>query len=84
MYVRLDAENTLLLSEKVCSELRIVSYHPDVQTTPEPTITKKNKKSKRAKIKLVQIVCLPAESFATVQVKVADLTDSYSLIVGTR
>ena len=80
VYVRLDTENTLLLSEKVCSELGIVSYHPDVQTTPEPAIAKKNKKGKRANIKLVQTVRLPADSSAIVQVKVAGLTDNWNLM----
>ena len=77
VYVRLDTENTLLLSEKVCSELGIVSYHPDVQTTPEPAIAKKNKKGK---ITLVQTVRLPADSCAIVQVKVAGLTDNHLLL----
>ena len=31
VYVKLDAPDTLLLSENACCKLQIVSYHPDVQ-----------------------------------------------------
>ena len=65
VYVKLDAPDTLLLlSENVCCKLKIVSYHPDVQPVldHEPSQQKSKRKSKKAKIKLIQTICLPADS----------------------
>ena len=32
VYVKMDAPESLLLSEGVCQQLSIVTYHPDIQT----------------------------------------------------
>ena len=71
LYVKLDAPDTLLLSENVCYKLKIVSYHPDVQPvldhepgqwrSKRPSQWKSKRKSKKAKIKLIQTICLPAD-----------------------
>jgi len=66
VYIKLDAPDTLLLSENVCCKLDIVSYHPDVQ--PVDQGRPKGKK----KIKLIQTVHLPTGSSAVVQVKVKE------------
>ena len=67
---------TLLLSENVRCKLKIVSYRPDVQPVldHEPNQRKSNRKSKKAKIKLIQTIHLPADSSAVVQVEVRELT----------
>ena len=74
VYVKLDAPDTLLLSENVCCKLQIVSYHPDVQPVldhepsqrkskrPSKWKSKRKRKSKKAKIKLIQTISLPADS----------------------
>ena len=75
LYVKLDAPDTLLLSENVCCKLKIVSYHHDVQAVldHEPGQRKSKRKSKKAKIKLIQTIRLPADSSAVVQVEVREL-----------
>ena len=35
VYITLDAPDTLLLSENVCHTLKIVSYHPSVQSASD-------------------------------------------------
>ena len=45
-------------------KLNIVTYHPDVQPVRQG---QRKKKGKKAKVKLIQIVCLPAGSSAVVQ-----------------
>ena len=76
VYVKMDAPDTLLLSENVCCKLQIVSYHPDVQPVldHEPGQQKSKRKSKKARIKLIQTIRLPADSSAVVQVEVRELT----------
>ena len=81
VYVKLDASDALLLSEHVCCELNIVSYHPDVHPVPELDRKKsKGKKGKKVKIKLIQTVRLPAVSSAVVQVKVKELTGTHLML----
>ena len=89
VYIKLDAPDTLLLSENVCHTLKIVSYHPNVQSASDdaepdnhpnvqpvarPSVAGsgqgKSRKSKKAKIRLIQTVRLPANSSAVVQVRV--------------
>ena len=72
----MDAPDTLLLSENVCCKLNIVSYHPDVLPVAEPSQKKLRKKGKKAKIKLIQTVRLPADSSAVVLVEVKELTSA--------
>ena len=69
VYIKLDAPDTLLLSENVCCKLDIVSYHPDVQPVDQG---RPKGKKKKAKIKLIQTVRLPTGSSAVVQVKVKE------------
>ena len=92
MYIKLDAPDTLLLSENVCHTLKIVGYHPNVQSASDgaepanqpnvqpvarPSVASsgqgKLRKSKKAKIRLIQTVRLPANSSAAVQVRVKRL-----------
>ena len=78
-YIKLCAPDTLLLSE-ICHTLKIVSYHANVQLASEPgnvqpvarpsVAARKVKKSRKAKIRLMQTVSLPVNSSAVVQVRV--------------
>ena len=89
VYIKLDAPDTLLLSENVCHTLKIVNCHPNVQSASDdaeldnqpnvqlvarPSVAGsgqgKSRNSKKAKIRLIQTVCLPADSSAVVQVRV--------------
>lgn len=59
VYVKSDASDALLLSEHVCCELNIVSYHSDVQPVAELDPKKsRGKRGKKVKIKLIQTVRL--------------------------
>ena len=74
LYIKLDAPD-------ICCDLNVVSYHPDVQPVVEPVPGSgqkklKKKRGRKAKIRLVQTVCLPADSSAMVQVKVKQSTDA--------
>ena len=68
VYIKLDAPDTLLLSENVYCKLDIVFYH---HVQPVDQGRPKGKK-KKAKIKLIQTVRLPTGSSAVVQVKVEE------------
>ena len=39
VYVKMDASEQLLLSEGVCQQLGIVTYHPEVDTQPQEVST---------------------------------------------
>ena len=69
VYIKLDAPDTLLLSENVCCKLDIASYHPDVQPVDQG---RPKGKKKKTKIKLIQTVRLPTGSSAVLQVKVKE------------
>ena len=47
IYVKMDAPEELLLSEGVCRQLSIISYHPEVQTsaTAKPTTSSKGEQN---------------------------------------
>ena len=70
VYVKMDAHDQLLLSEGVCRQLGIVSYHPSVSsgkitkktTTIVPTI----------QVNLIQSLRLPPSKAAVVPVKLGD------------
>ena len=79
VYVKLYAPDRLLLSENVCCKLQIVSYHPDIQPVLDNELGqwKSKRKSEKARIKLIQTICLPVDSSAVVQVEVTVLTGIY-------
>ena len=82
MYVKMDAQDQLLLSEGVCRKLEIVSYHPDV-------ITVRSKKKRFSVIPTVQVRLLesvtlqPCQSmYAQVQINRESLdAETDSLLV---
>ena len=57
-------------------QTKIASYHPDVQPVLDhkPGQQKSKRKSKKAKIKLIQTIQLPADSSAVVQVEARETT----------
>ena len=83
VYIKLDATDALLLSENVCCKLNIATYHPDVQSVLPATDHNKMKKknNKKARISLIQTVCLPADSSAMVQVEVKESTNTTYLML---
>ena len=85
VYVKMDADDPLLLSEGVCRQLRIVTYHPSVQERQRPEGTalpktdevsqSKTDEEDRAKVptvrvKLLNSACLLPNQCTPVQVVV--------------
>lgn len=66
VYIKMDAHDPLLLSEGVCSQLGIVSYHPDVESQVPATV------SERAIVPTVRLqsVSVPAGQCALVPIRV--------------
>ena len=81
IYIKMDAYDQLLLSEGMCRQLGIISYHPDVQAGPseksQSTRTTREFKSENVatvltlRVLLLQSVHLPPRqsTFASVQVE---------------
>ena len=70
VYIKMDAHDPLLLSEGVCSQLGIVSYHPDVEAQPTPTIVSEEAVVPTVWVCLLQSVSVPAGQCALVPVRV--------------
>ena len=66
VYIKMDAPEQLLLSEGVCRQLGILTYHPDVQRWRggrRPGAPEKQAKIPMVRVRLVQSVCvLPLQS----------------------
>lgn len=60
VYIKLDASEPLLLSEGVCRQLGIVTYHPDV--TPGSSSEKEGTKVPAVRVRLIEAVKLPPRS----------------------
>ena len=79
VYIKMDAPDQLLLSEGVCRQLGLISYHPDVQQwrggrkQPQPT---EDAKVPTVRVKLVQSIQLSPLQSAVVQVHVDTRGDS--------
>ena len=61
VYVKMDADNQLLLSEGVCRQLGIVTYHPSVQEHKKSEVTtlpQEDKGSQEAKVPTVRVKLL--------------------------
>ena len=78
MYIKIDAHDQPLLSEGVCRQLNILTYHPDVQVWRG---RKKQQPSSETQVQvpsvsvcLVQIVQVPPQQSVLVEVRV-DGTD---------
>ena len=75
IYMKMDAPEKLLLSEGVCWQLSIISYHPEVQTsaTAKPMTSLKEEKNEgwctvpTVRIHLVQDVRLKPDAFVSLQ-----------------
>ena len=70
VYIKMDAHNPLLLSKGVCSQLGIVSYHPDVEAQPTSTIVSEEAVVPTVRVCLLQSVSVPAGQCALVPVRV--------------
>ena len=84
VYIKMDSHNQLLLSEGVCQQLGIVSYHPSVSS-------RKSVKKSRAlvptiRVNLVRALQLPLNQGAVVPVKLEGDTDilQHPLLVQTQ
>ena len=66
VYIKMDAPEQLLLSEGVCRQVGILTYHPDVQRWiggRRPGTPEKQAKIPMVRVRLVQSVCvLPLQS----------------------
>ena len=76
-YVKMDANHQLLLSEEVCNQLGIVTYHHDVHTSNmQPTTLHATRNTEAIvpmfRVNLLQSVKLPPQSSTVVQVKVTE------------
>ena len=76
LYVKMDAPDELLLSEGVCRQLSIISYHPEVLGSTSAKQTKAPDREKEegcmvpiVRICLVQDVCLILNECVTAQVQ---------------
>ena len=76
VYVKMDAPEELLLSEGVCRQLNIISYHPEVQKStsakPTKTLDRENKDEcavPTVRIRLVRDVRLTPNEYVTAQVQ---------------
>lgn len=75
IYIKMDAHDQLLLSEGVCRQLDIVSYHPDVQVwrgrkkRAQPSPADTDVRVPTVRVKLVQSVQVPPEQSTLVQVR---------------
>ena len=76
VYVKMDAPEELLLSEGVCRQLNIISYHPEVQKStsakPTKTLDRENEDEcavPTVRIRLVQDVRLTPNDYVTAQVQ---------------
>ena len=86
VYVKMDANDQLLLSEGVCNQLGIVTYHHDVRpgnmqpTTPHAT---NNTEAivPMVRVNLLQSVKLPPQSSTVVQVKVTETLGNSPLLL---
>ena len=73
VYIKMNAHDPLLLSEGVCRQLGIVTYHPDVE--PKEPVPERSPDSEEAvvptvRVCLLQSISLPAGQSAVVPVKV--------------
>ena len=60
IYIKLDASEPLLLSEGVCCQLGIVTYHPDV--TPTTPCKRENATVPAVRVRLIETIKLPPRS----------------------
>ena len=78
VYIKMDAHDQLLLSEGVCRQLDILTYHPDMQLwrgrkKKQPS-TQTQAQVPSVSVRLVQTVQVPTQQSALVEVRV-DGTD---------
>lgn len=69
VYIKMDAHDPLLLSEGVCSQLGIVSYHPDVESQV-PAAVSEEAAVPTVRVCLLQSVSIPTGQCALVPVRV--------------
>ena len=84
VYIKMDAHDQLLLSEGVCRQLGIVSYHPSVCTGK--ATKKTTARVPTIRVNLIQSLQLPPNQGATISVKLEGDTDcvKHSLLVQNR
>ena len=70
VYIKLDAPDELLLSEGVCRQLDIVTYHKDVYPRKGNRGANDEKKVKTVRVNMVQTVRVLSHQNIAVQVKI--------------
>jgi len=78
VYLKMDAHDQLLLSEGVCRQLGIISYHPEVQAwrggrKQSPSAQKEGAKDKEAKVPTVRVKLLQCVQLLPYQAVVAQV-----------
>ena len=86
VYVKIDANHQLLLSEEVCNQLGIVTYHHDVHTSNmQPTTPHATHNTEAIvpmfRVNLLQSMKLPPQSSTVVQVKVTETLENTTLLL---
>ena len=77
VYIKMDAHDQLFLSEGVCRQLDILTYHPDVQVwrgRKKQLSSETQVQVPSVSVRLVQTVQMPPQQSALVEVRV-DGTD---------
>ena len=74
VYVKMDAEDPLLLSEGLCRQLGVVTYHGDVQTQ-DKSDNKDSAKIPVVRVKLVESLRLLPRQSALIRVELEDSRD---------
>ena len=73
IYVKMDARDSLLLSEGVCHQLGIIQYHPDVGANPHPTQSESpDAHVPVVRVKLIHSVRIPPMKSAIVPVQLEE------------
>ena len=86
VYIKMDANDQLLLSEGVCNQLGIVTYHHDVHPGNMQPMTPHATNNTEAivpmvSVNLLQSVKLPPQSSTVVQVKVTETLGNTTLLL---
>ena len=79
VYIKMDAQEQLLLSEGACSQLGLVTYHTEVSGTNSHTPSVTKDKSHHANVPMVSVPLVKSTHIlphSTTSVKVRIMTDS--------
>ncbi|XP_065917442.1 uncharacterized protein [Dysidea avara] len=88
IYIKMDAPESLLLSEGMCRKLGIISYHPNVQdggsTKQDQSITENSCTVPTVRVRLIHDIHLLPDECVTAQVKLegeVDMADEQPFLI---